>query len=36
MDPALRPALQKIYGCQPWMMEGLEQVAEAMGDQPSS
>lgn len=26
MDPALRPALQKIYGCQPWMMEGLEQV----------
>jgi len=26
MDPSLRPALQKVYGCQPWLLDGLEQV----------
>lgn len=29
MDPLLRPALQKVYGCQPWLMDGLEQALVA-------
>lgn len=32
MDPLLRPALQKIYGCQPWVLEGLDQVLRQSGE----
>ena len=30
MDPSLRPALQKVYGCQPWLMDGLEQAVRPL------